>query len=239
MDQVELDAAYDQAAYAPLIGQIQKRFATSSETTRARLGAPKRLAYGPNQSSARPVPASNAQCADHCIHPRWRLACAAGKGLRVTRPRCSSTPARNYVVLGLRRASKPPAATSADGRSGAPRGRLGLQECRGASAAIRSGFTSSGQSSGAHSAASHGDRLEKEYGVPADVVKGALLARACTTSSRCGCRSARRTSPSPTRWRRSCPRSAISTGSTAPVIVAYGTFETPEFQRQNRDCRRR
>jgi len=37
MDQVELDAAYDQSAYAPLIGQIQKRFATSSETTRTRL----------------------------------------------------------------------------------------------------------------------------------------------------------------------------------------------------------
>ena len=52
MDQVELDAAYDQAAYAPLIGQIQKRFATSSETTRARLGAPKRLAYGPTPTEA-------------------------------------------------------------------------------------------------------------------------------------------------------------------------------------------
>ena len=52
MDQVELDAAYDQAAYAPLIGQIQKRFATSSETTRARLGAPKRLAYGPTTIEA-------------------------------------------------------------------------------------------------------------------------------------------------------------------------------------------
>ena len=52
MDQVELDAAYDQAAYAPLIGQIRKRFATSSETTRARLGAPKRLAYGPTPTEA-------------------------------------------------------------------------------------------------------------------------------------------------------------------------------------------
>src|ERR1700688_2447084 len=47
MDQVELDAAYDQSVYAPLIGQIQKRFATSSNEARARLGAPKRLAYGP------------------------------------------------------------------------------------------------------------------------------------------------------------------------------------------------
>src|ERR1700674_5541574 len=52
MDQVELDAAYDQAAYAPLINQIQKRFASSSETTRARLGAPKRLAYGPTPIEA-------------------------------------------------------------------------------------------------------------------------------------------------------------------------------------------
>ena len=29
--------------------------------------------------------------------------------------------------------------------------------------------------------------------------------------------------------------SVISTSSTVPVIVAYGTFETPEFQRQSRD----
>ena len=47
MDQVELDAAYDQSSYAPMINQIQKRYASSSETTRARLGAPKRLAYAP------------------------------------------------------------------------------------------------------------------------------------------------------------------------------------------------
>jgi arylformamidase len=52
MDQVELDAAYDQTAYAPLINQIQKRFATSSVTTRTRLGAPKRLAYGPTPIEA-------------------------------------------------------------------------------------------------------------------------------------------------------------------------------------------
>src|ERR1700722_6696557 len=47
MDQVELDAAYDQAVYAPMLTQYNKRFASSSETTRQRLGAPKRFAYGP------------------------------------------------------------------------------------------------------------------------------------------------------------------------------------------------
>src|SRR5438045_6410874 len=46
MDQVEIDAAYDQSVYAPLIGQLLKRFATSSDEARAHLGAPKRLAYG-------------------------------------------------------------------------------------------------------------------------------------------------------------------------------------------------
>src|ERR1700758_3154542 len=47
MDQVELDAAYDQSTFAPMINQITKRLASSSQTTRARLGAPTRFSYGP------------------------------------------------------------------------------------------------------------------------------------------------------------------------------------------------
>ena len=62
-----------------------------------------------------------------------------------------------------------------------------------------------------------------------------MLAAACTISSRCGCRSAPNTSSSPTRWRRRSARSAISTGCTRPLILAHGTYETPEFQRQTRD----
>lgn len=52
MDQVELDAAYDQSVYAPLIGQILKRYASTSNETRTRLGSPKRFAYGPTQVEA-------------------------------------------------------------------------------------------------------------------------------------------------------------------------------------------
>ena len=47
MDQAELDAAYDQIVYAPNLPQIVKRYGTNSERTRARLGAPRRFAYGP------------------------------------------------------------------------------------------------------------------------------------------------------------------------------------------------
>lgn len=45
-DQIELDAAYDQASYAPNQTQIQQRNARNSELTRARLGAPLRVSYG-------------------------------------------------------------------------------------------------------------------------------------------------------------------------------------------------
>ena len=47
MDQVELDAAYDQIFYSPLQGQIIRRLATNSDLVRARLGTPRREAYGP------------------------------------------------------------------------------------------------------------------------------------------------------------------------------------------------
>ncbi|MFM9886525.1 MAG: hypothetical protein ACKVQT_26155, partial [Burkholderiales bacterium] len=52
MDQAELDAAYDQSAFAPNLQQIVKRYATNSDGVRARLGAPQRFAYGPTPIEA-------------------------------------------------------------------------------------------------------------------------------------------------------------------------------------------
>src|SRR5262249_8676239 len=49
MDQVELDAAYDQIYYSPLQAQIIGRLASNSGLVRARLGAPRREAYGPTE----------------------------------------------------------------------------------------------------------------------------------------------------------------------------------------------
>src|SRR5882762_8038098 len=46
MDQKELDDAYDQSKYAPNIALVLRRYASNSELTRARLGAPQRVAYG-------------------------------------------------------------------------------------------------------------------------------------------------------------------------------------------------
>src|SRR5215475_4029303 len=49
MDQVELDAAYDQIFYAPLQAEIIRRLVSNSELARTRLGAPRREAYGPTE----------------------------------------------------------------------------------------------------------------------------------------------------------------------------------------------
>src|SRR5580693_3077776 len=46
-DQAALDAAYDQAAYAPNREQLIKRRISDSELTRLRIGEPERVAYGP------------------------------------------------------------------------------------------------------------------------------------------------------------------------------------------------
>ena len=46
MDQQELDDAYDQVVYAPNRDQVGKRRAANSETARAVIGAPERVSYG-------------------------------------------------------------------------------------------------------------------------------------------------------------------------------------------------
>ncbi len=46
MDQIELDAAYDQSFYAPLARQILARAVSNSELVRRRLGPPQRESYG-------------------------------------------------------------------------------------------------------------------------------------------------------------------------------------------------
>jgi arylformamidase len=48
-DQAALDAAYDQAAYAPNREQLIKRRIRDSELARHRIGEPKRLAYGSDE----------------------------------------------------------------------------------------------------------------------------------------------------------------------------------------------
>ena len=46
MDQKELDDAYDQRVYASNVPQVLARYKTNSDAARAKLGPPRRYAYG-------------------------------------------------------------------------------------------------------------------------------------------------------------------------------------------------
>src|SRR5438067_3211100 len=48
-DKAEIDYAYDQAPWAPNQAEIAKRNDQKSDATRARLGEPRRVAYGPTE----------------------------------------------------------------------------------------------------------------------------------------------------------------------------------------------
>src|SRR4029077_16054991 len=46
-DQVDLDASTDRVSTEPLIARVAQRLASNSEAARARIGPPRRVAYGP------------------------------------------------------------------------------------------------------------------------------------------------------------------------------------------------
>jgi len=75
-DQVELDAAYTQIVYAPNAPQLIKRFSSSSQWSSARIGPPERLAYGPSEIERLDVyrcPVPNAPILIFIHGGGWRL----------------------------------------------------------------------------------------------------------------------------------------------------------------------
>src|SRR5262245_32514803 len=81
MDQKELDDAYDQRVYALNAQQVIDRCGRLSELVRERLGAPKRLAYGPTAIEALdlyPTKAANAPINIFVHGGGWRSGMAKG-----------------------------------------------------------------------------------------------------------------------------------------------------------------
>jgi len=235
MDQVELDAAYDQSAYAPLIGQILKRFATSSEITRARLGAPKRLAYGPTPVEALdlyPAKKPNAPIFLFIHGGAWLRGEAKDYGF----------PAELFVNAGVNYIALDFIAV------GAANGDIAVmaeQVRRGIAWAYKNAGSFGGDASrfyiGGHSSGGHlcGVALvtdwQKDFGLPADMVKGGLCMSGMYDMKpvRLSKRSSYVKFTDDMEQAMSSQRQIDKL--RAPIIVTYGTNETPEFQRQNRD----
>ena len=236
MDQVELDAAYDQTAYAPLINQILKRLASSSETTRARMGAPKRLAYGPTPIEALdlyPAKTPNAPIFVFVHGGRWLRGNASEAGYAAD---LFVNAGLNYIALDFIQSD----AANGDIRPMAEQVRRGIAWVFKNAASFggdNKRFYVGGHSSGGHLC---GVALvtdwQKDFGLPPDMVTGGLLMSGIydlKPARLSGTRSAYIKFDDEMEQSLSSIRHADKL--RAPITVTYGTYETPEFQRQARD----
>ncbi len=234
MDQKELDDAYDQAVYAPNSAQVAKRRAVNSAEVRARL-KPRRLAYGPSahemldlyltKTPNAPVlvfihggawragsAADNAECADLVVNAGAHLAVL--DFINVIEAGGSLFPMVEQVRRGVAWVYQ-----NAKSFGGDP-DRLYI----------------AGRSSGSHLG---GVVLitdwQKDFGLPPDVVKGALL-----SSGMYDLKPVRLSKRGAYVKFTDAMEEELSTQRhlariNCPVVLAHGTYETPEFQRQTRE----
>lgn len=234
-DQVELDAAYDQSVYEPNISQVGARFRSNSEAVRARIGAPTRFAYGPSRFEGLDLYKTTRPDAPVfiLIHGgEWRFGSAQE----------SAFPAETFVHAGAHYVVPDYQLVQDAGGSLMPM----ADQMRRAVAWVARNAASFGGDPGriyvaGHSAGGHlaGVVLTTDwsgqFGLPPDIVKGGICVSGMYDLK-----------PVRLSFRRNyvafddAMEAALSPQRhldkiAAPLIVAYGSFETPEFQRQGRD----
>ena len=243
MDQKALDDAYDQLVYAPNRDLILARIAKASESARQSLGAPERIAYGDSEHERldlfRAAPALPSAATKQTRAPinvfvhggAWLRGSAAETAL-VAEPMVRA--GAHAVVLDFINV----------GQSGGDLTPMAEQVARAIAWTWRNAESFGGDrerlyvsahSSGAHLAACALTLGWREQKLPADFCKGALLVGGMYDLEpvRLSARSAYVTFTDQMEQRLS-PQRHVD-GITMPLIIAYGTCETPEFQRQSRD----
>jgi arylformamidase len=235
MDQIELDAAYDQAFYAPLRAQIIARAASNSELTRKRLGPPRREAYGPSEVEKLDIYKTK--------HPKAPIfvfihggAWLGGESKNYAYPAEMLVNAgAHYVVLDFI------AIRAANGDLGV----MAEQVRRAIAWTYKNAASFDGDPErlyiGGHSSGGHlcGVALvtdwQKEFGLPPTIIKGGTC-----MSGMYDMKPVRLSKRGNYVHFNDEMEQAMSSQRhldliRAPIVVTYGTNETPEFQRQNRD----
>lgn len=219
LDQQALDDAYDQVVYAPNRDQVLRRYQVNSEETRRVLGQPVREAYGPSEAEKLDVYLSDWSGAPVNVFVHgggWRVGQAADyallgevfvrNGAHVVIP--DFAPIGDHdgdlrpMVEQVKRAVGWVYQNAARFRGDPDRVYL------------------SAHSSGAHLGGCLVTTDWAAEGLPADILKGALLVSGMYDLK-------------PVRL--SKRSEYVKYRLATPPIVAYGTYETPEFQRQSRD----
>jgi arylformamidase len=234
MDQQALDDAYDQLVYAPNRDQVLKRRIGQSAQVRARLGEPQRMSYGPTAIEALDIfrtTTPNAPINVFVHGGAWRRNRAADYAVQ----------AEMFVRAGAHNVLLDFCNVDDTGGDLMPM----VEQVRRAVGWVYQNAASFGgdpdriylsaHSSGAHLAGCVVTTDWVKAGLPANILKGALLASGMYDLQ-------------PVRLSK---RSAYVKFTDAvvedlsairhidrlapPLVLAYGTCETPEFQRQTRD----
>jgi arylformamidase len=245
MDQQELDDAYDQAAYAPNRDQLGKRRLANSAAARARIGEPLRLAYGPTpiegldvyHAASLPSTASGGGKAAGApvgifVHGgAWRNGQAA-EFTYLAEPFVHA--GAHFVVLDF---------TNVDDAGGSlfP---MVEQVRRAVGWVFRNAGKFGGDRNRLHLIShSSGSQLSgcvvthdwAKEGLPADILKGATLSSGMYDLK--PVRLSKRSKYVNFTDEMEAALSAIRhlDKLKTPLVLSYGTYETPEFQRQTRD----
>jgi len=232
-DQKALDDAYDQAVYAPNRDQLLERRNLASEAARRRLGEPQRFAYGAGANEQLDVyPTRRGTHIQIYVHGgAWR----AGRAREYAAPaEMFSSAGVHYVALDFDNASD----CGGDLFVMADQVRRAIAWVY-RNAALFGGDAEriyvSGTSSGAHLASVAAATDWQRFGMPGSLVKGYALCsgmydlrgpRLSKRSAYIRFSDAMETELSPQRHVERI---------RAPVVLLYGSLETPEFQRQARE----
>ena len=235
MDQQELDAAYDQSKYAPNQPQIHERRQAASARARAALAEPLRLAYGASAIEQLDVYRTDRPGAPvHVfIHGgAWRNGRAADFTY-LAEPFVGA--GAHSVILDF---------TNIDDAGGDLM--IMAKQVHSAVAFVYRNAASfggdpdrlyvAGHSSGGHLAGTVVTAdWPRDFGLPKDIIKGALLCSGMYDLKpvRLSARSRYVRFTDEIEQELSAQRHIDRLN--CPVIVGYGTYETPEFQRQARD----
>ena len=235
MDQQALDDAYDQSKYALNRSQVVERYASNSDIARERLGAPRRIAYGPTVNEALdlyPAAGTNAPISIFVHGGAWQRGLAKDYAFAAE---LFVRAGAHHVVLDFINVIE----------AGGDLMPMADQVRRAIAWVYRNAASFGGDpnrihlyghSSGAHLA---GVAMVTDwsgaFGLPADVIRSGLLC-----SGMYDLRPVRLSARSRYVNFTDDMEAALSTQRHidrfwAPVVLAFGTLETPEFQRQSRD----
>ncbi len=233
-DQKALDDAYDQAVYAPNRDQVLARLAYASELVRKRIGAPERYRYGDAEIEGLDVYRTKKAGApiNVFIHGgAWRAGLARDYGFPAE---MMVNAGANFVALDFNNVLE----------TGGDLMKMAEQVRRGIAWAWKNATSFggdpdrlyvSGTSSGAHLGGVAATTDWTQYGLPRDAVKGYALCSGMYDLR--GPRLSKRSSyvKFTDEVEQALSPQRHLAAIRAPIVLLYGSLETPEFQRQSRD----